>query len=156
MNRTQMLALLEGSAANLALLVDRWDTLTAAERRQVVAMLAEYQGAALRLGVAPFPGIEDATGLGVPPLVLAAVGIAGAGSWIGWKLRALFRDSSAAVAYNECIGAALTTGAATTVEDAQRACGRTSSPLIWAALGGGLVGAAILAVPHITRWIERA
>ena len=149
MSRKQMMALLQASYLNLAILIDRWDSLTPDERRQVAAMLAEYRGCAKRLGVASCPGICDAPGLGIPPLVMAAVGIAGAGSWLGWKLRALFRDSSSAVAYNECIAAALTTGAADSVEDAQRACGQASSPFIFAALGGGLVGAAILAAPHI-------
>jgi len=149
MNRADAMAMLNGSYDNLAALVGGWGTLSGPERRRVAHMLGQYRRCARELGVVDC-GMCSGTGLGIPPLVLGAVAIAGGAGWLAWRLRGLWEGSSDARAFHACVEGVLQRGEASTVEDARRLCESRRTPgLVWLGIGSGLVGAAWLLAPHI-------
>ena len=151
MRRDTALAMLNGAHDNLAVLVADWDRLSSAERRRLAHMLSQYRRCAADLGVVECSMCGEA-GLGIAPIILAAVGIAGGAGWLAWRLRGLFEESADARVFHACVEGALSSGEASTVEDARRLCATRRTPgLVWLGVGSGIVGAAWLLAPHIKR-----
>ena len=149
MKRARAVAMLGESYTNLAALVSDWDTLSTPERARVAYMLAQYRRCARELGVVECSMCEG-TGLGIPPLLLAAVGVAGGAAFLAWRLRGLWEGSAQARDFHACVKLALERGDASNVEAARRICGRQQTPgLVWLGIGSGLVGAAWLLAPYI-------